>query len=133
MNAVFVDTSAIFALLVADDRRHADAVRAWDASVAESGCRIVTSNYVVAESYDLTRRRLGIDALRVADTFVRTYLEIVFVARQQHERARTLLISRATQDLSLVDCASVVIARDEEVDAVFAYDRHFEDERFTLL
>ena len=23
--------------------------------------------------------------------------------------------------------------RDEEVDAVFAYDRHFEDERFTLL
>ncbi len=133
MNAVFVDTSAIFALLVADDRRHPDAVSTWEASIAESRCRLVTSNYVIAESYDLTRRRLGVEALRVVDEFVRTYLAITFVCAEQHERARALLMSRGIRDLSLVDCASFVIARDEAVDAVFAYDRHFEDERFTML
>ncbi len=71
--------------------------------------------------------------MSAADCFVRDYLEIIFVTRDQHERARANLFAKKERKLSLVDCVSFVVARDAGVDAVFAYDRHFENESFTLL
>ena len=55
---VFVDTSALMALLDADEARHAEAVQTWR-RLLDDDHRLITSNYVLVEAYALVQRRLG--------------------------------------------------------------------------
>ena len=59
--SVFVDTSALLALLDADDPEHERAKTAWDELAAE-GVSLVSTNYVVVETVSVAQHRLGIDA-----------------------------------------------------------------------
>ena len=62
---IFVDTSAFYAILDKDDRAHASARQAWTALLsADESAPLVTSNYVLVESFALTKARLGLDAVR---------------------------------------------------------------------
>ena len=56
MRRVFVDTSAFFAHLVAEDRHHAQARALFERAARESWT-LVTTNAVVSESYTLIRVR----------------------------------------------------------------------------
>src|SRR5450756_3122353 len=60
---VFVDTSALFALLDADDAGHDLAFPAWSGGIDECA-RFVTTNYVIVETIALAQRRLDIHAVR---------------------------------------------------------------------
>ena len=53
---VFVDTSAMYALLVEDDESH-EAARIGAASLRELGASLVTSSFVVLETVSLLHRR----------------------------------------------------------------------------
>jgi predicted nucleic acid-binding protein len=130
---VFVDTSAIFALIAENDESHSAAVAIWNNTLIAAAPLLLTSSYVIAETYDLLRKRIGLEAVRSADSFVRSYLDVVFVRQAEHERGVALMLSRRRRKLSLVDCVSFIVAKDAVVEAVFAFDRHFEDEAFTLL
>ena len=57
--SVFVDTSAVYALLDAGDSNHERALRATERLLGEE---LVTHSYVVVELVSLVRRRLGADA-----------------------------------------------------------------------
>ena len=59
--STFVDTSAFYALLVANDVGHEAAKRTLDRLLA-GGQRLVTSNYVVVETCALLQNRLGLPA-----------------------------------------------------------------------
>ncbi|MDG4596628.1 MAG: PIN domain-containing protein [Candidatus Contendobacter sp.] len=60
MNQVFVDTSAILALLVATDEAHPAAKMAF-ARLAAREAALLTTSYVLVETYALLGRRLGIE------------------------------------------------------------------------
>jgi predicted nucleic acid-binding protein len=60
---VFVDTSALYALLDRDDRRHADAAAIWR-RLAEEARPLTTHSYVLVEAFALVQRRLGPAAVR---------------------------------------------------------------------
>lgn len=60
---VFVDTSALYALLDADDKNHERAKRAWLEWIYQP-IRFISSNYILLESLALIQRRLGMEAVR---------------------------------------------------------------------
>ena len=70
-----VDTSALFALLDRDDAHHEKARDTWVGLLAEEK-PLVTTNYVLVESFALIQHRLGLAAIR---TFQEDILPVVRV------------------------------------------------------
>ena len=129
--SVFVDTSAMLALLDADDPEHADAVAAWR-ELAEEGAPLLSSNYVVVETTAVAQHRLGLDAVRALVRDVLPLVEIAFIDSAIHEAAIAALLAAGRRQLSLVDCSSFELMRRREVGRAFAFDRHFREQKFTL-
>ena len=129
MSGVFVDTSAMLALLVPSDNAHALAKAAFT-RLSSRQAPLLTTSYVLVETYALLGRRLGIDAVRAFRTDFAPLLRVVWVAETLHERALDELLKRTSRTLSLVDVTSFLIMRDRNIDEAFAYDRHFDREGF---
>ena len=129
--SVFVDTSALLALLDADDPHHADAVGTW-AWLADQGSALLTTNYVIVETIAVVQHRLGLAAVRTLLGDVMPLIDAIFVDAATHGSAITALVASGRRQLSLVDCASFEAMRQANVRAAFAYDRHFNEMGFTL-
>lgn len=127
--SVFVDTSALLALLDADDEHHPDAVAAWQRLQDEDGA-LVTSNYVILETMAVAQRRLGMDAVRTIAREVAPLLEVYFVDEAIHSAAIAAVLVSGRRDLSLVDCSSFEVMRRRGLARAYAYDRHFAEQGF---
>lgn len=125
MSRVLVDTSALIALLVPSDRQHPRAKKTFTRLRAQEAV-LVTTSYVVLETYALIGRRLGLDAVRVFRDRFAPLLEVIWVDALLHEAALDLVLTGETPGLSLADAASVVAARRDRLDEVFAFDPHLE-------
>ena len=131
MSRVFVDTSALLALVVGSDQAHEEARDAFGGLRAERAS-LVTSSYVLVETYALLQSRIGIGAVRVFREAFAPLLEVLWVDEVAHERALDMLLLRDTKKLSLVDATSFVLMRANRVDRAFAFDAHFREEGYTL-
>jgi uncharacterized protein len=129
MSHAFVDTSALYALLVRSDNRHRDARRAFARLMADEVV-LVTSSYVLVETYALLGRRIGLDAVAAFRDHFAPLLDVAWVDPATHDAALDALLDRSTHDLSLVDMVSFVVMRGRGIDEAFAFDRHFEEEGF---
>jgi predicted nucleic acid-binding protein len=127
--AVFVDTSAIFAFLDADDDRHAAAVEIWGRLALRSE-QLVTQSYIVVESSALIQRRLGWEALRDFLEVIVPLFAIVWIDESLQAAASAALLTSGKRGLSLVDCASFEVMRRTGVRTFFAYDAHFAEMGF---
>jgi predicted nucleic acid-binding protein len=127
---VFVDTSALYALLDADDDGHDRAMRGRDA-VADDV--LVTHSYVVAETISLVRRRLGAEAaVRVIDELLPA-LDIVDVDGQLREAATRAFRAAVRSSTSFVDQTSFVFMRQQEIVRAWALDADFATAGFELV
>ena len=131
-SAVFVDTSAVLALLVSTDSAHPAARTAFD-TLAREDARLVTSSYVLLEIYALVARRLGLPALRRVREEFAPLLEVVWVDRELHEHGLDLLLGKARRRLSLVDAVSFGIMHARRIERAFAYDDHFAQHGFVTV
>lgn len=129
--SVFVDTSALLALLDADDPEHQRAMTAWD-ELAEERAPLVSTNYVIVETVAVAQHRLGIDAVRALVDDILPVIEIRIVDATVHDAAIAALLAAGRRQLSLVDCASFEVMRRGELQRAFAFDKHFRERRFTL-
>lgn len=130
MSRVFVDTSALYALLDGGDAAHARAARAFQ-RLRQREATLVTTSYVLVETCALVTRRLGLAALRAFREELAPLLDVVWIEETLHEASLDLLLVRRKSALSLVDAASFVTMRREQVEEAFAFDRHFGEEGFT--
>lgn len=119
----FVDTSALYALLDADDARHADAARAFPDLLA--GGPLVTHNYVVVEAAALTRTRLGFAATRTLLDDLAPALEVMWIDEQLHRAAVAAMLAASRRNVSLVDWTSFEVMRRRGIESAFAFDRDF--------
>lgn len=126
---VFVDTSAFFAILDADDAMHATAA-AYLTSALESRTRLITSNYVVVETSALTRSCLGAEAFRAFTEKLLPVAKIEWVTPQQHSAATSAALLVGNAGPSLVDCTSFEVMRALGIRTAFAHDRHFSQAGF---
>jgi predicted nucleic acid-binding protein len=129
---VFVDTSAILALLVADDPSHAAASRAFTRA-KKNDVEFVTTSYVLVETYALLGRRLGQLAAQRFRNELAPLFSVRWVDETLHDEGLDLLEEDERRNLSLVDAVSFAAARERGVETVFAFDRHFVEAGFQLL
>jgi predicted nucleic acid-binding protein len=130
--AVFIDTSAFFAVLDADDANHAAAARIWK-DLIEQRQELVCSNYVLIEAFALLQRRLGLESGRVFQTDVVGVLEVRWVDESLHAAGVSAMLTAGRRQLSLVDCVSFELMRRLGLTAVFAFDQDFADQGFSCL
>jgi len=124
---VFVDTSALYALLDADDENHPTASRRWRA-LLEREATLVTSNYVVVETCALVQHRLGLPALRALRDDLLPVVRVEWIEREEHDAALSAVLAAMRRDLSFVDCSSFEMARRLGIKSGFAFDRHFREQ-----
>ena len=129
---VFVDTSALYALLDRSDANHRSAVNAW-VDFLKSDERLITSNYILVESFALTQSRLGIAAVRLLEEDIVPVINVNFVGREIHRSSISAVLSAGRRNLSLVDCVSFEIMRTLGIKTAFTFDPHFKDQGFTIL
>ena len=126
---IFVDTSAIYAVLDRNDANHEVAGRCW-LKLLESGNPLFTTNYVLVECCALAQSRLGLGAVRSIQEDLLPVLDIVWANEAIHSLAMTALLAAQRRKLSLVDCVSFAAMRQRGARVAFAFDRHFEGEGF---
>jgi predicted nucleic acid-binding protein len=129
---VFIDTSAFLALLDADQPRHAASATLWR-SILEQDESLITTSYVLVETYALVQRRLGIEAVRVFSRDFAPLVEIVWIEGELHNAAVAALLTTGRRQLSLVDCVSFEIMRRRSLTRAFALDADFADQGFDTL
>jgi predicted nucleic acid-binding protein len=128
----FVDTSAFFAIMDADDKMHAPAKKEWERLLAD-GASFRTTNYVLVETSALLQSRIGLEGLRAFAADVMPVLDVVWVDEVMHLSAQHALLVASRRDLSLVDCASFETMRRLQIDAAFCFDSHFSQQGFQVL
>jgi len=132
--AVFVDTSAWYALADGGDSHHVEAERLARPLLGER-IRLVTTNHIVAETYTLLRVRLGFAAAldflgRVQSSLT---VERVHVPEGWEQAAEEMLTGYADQDFSYVEAISFISMRRLGLTWAFAFDRHFAIAGFRLV
>ncbi|NOY45200.1 MAG: PIN domain-containing protein [Deltaproteobacteria bacterium] len=132
MTPVFIDTSAILALLNRTDRVHETAKRIFEGLAARRAV-LLTTSYILVETYALLGRRFGPKAAReFREKFV-PLLDVTWVDEDLHERALDEWLRRDSRQLSLVDVVSFLVMRRKGISEAFGFDRHFDAEGFSLL
>jgi predicted nucleic acid-binding protein len=128
---VFVDTSALYAVLDRDDDSHAAAARTLDALLDTT--EFVTHAYVVVEATALVQARLGVAAVRALADDLLPALDIVYVDEALHRSATAALLAAGTRSVSLVDWTSFELMRLHRIQHAFAFDDDFTRQHFTVL
>ena len=125
--SVFVDTSALLAVLDEDDPHHEIATRMLEAAL-QAG-EAFTHNYIHVEAERLVRRRLGAAAARRLLEELLPAIDTIWVEPQVH-RAAINAVAGKGRAASLVDEVSFIVARSEGTEAALAFDRDFELQGF---
>jgi predicted nucleic acid-binding protein len=129
---VFVDTSAILAVLDADDLHHAEADAIWQRLLA-SDEKLYSSNYVLVETFALVQRRLGMEAVHAVEREIVPLLDVYWVSEDAHRVSVEAFLAASRRSLSLVDCSSFEVMRRQGLQRAFAFDRHYPEQGFELM
>lgn len=128
--SVFVDTSALYALLDEADARH---VEASDVLRRVVGTELVTHAFVVVETCALVGRRLPWAA---SEQLIDGLLPVIDVRSVDDDLQRAALDAyrRSGSDrVSLVDHTSFVLMRSLGISRAFAFDDDFAREGFAIV
>ena len=130
---VFVDTSAIYATLDADDGQHEAAATGWAQlleGLEHGKLAAVTHSSVIVETAALVQRRLGMAAVRTLLDDLLPLFDVVWVDAELHAQATTALLAANQRQISLVDWTSFAVMRRRAIDEAFAFDDDFEQRGF---
>ncbi|HBG93282.1 MAG: twitching motility protein PilT [Nitrospirae bacterium GWF2_44_13] len=129
---VFIDTSAFFALLDREDANNRKAKTILDKILIPQNT-LITSNYVLVESFSLLQHRLGLQAVREFHEDMLPLINIEWVNKSTHQSGVSALLAASRRKLSLVDCVSFEVMRNMGIKKVFTFDPHFEEQGFVII
>jgi predicted nucleic acid-binding protein len=119
---VFVDTSAMYALLDEDDLNHGRAARAF---AGVQGAELVTHSYVLVESLALVSKRLGWQAVTQLLDGLLAVVNVMPIDGMVEGEALHAYRDAASADISFVDRTSFEFMRANRIADAFAFDAHF--------
>ena len=120
--SVLWDSSAILALLDADDADHARAVAVAREIASEARPSFVT-NYIEADAHALLLRKLGRTIAR--QWLLTGGLPIVRALPAEEQKAREILARHTDKDWTLCDAISFAVLEGRRVGRAFTFDHHF--------
>ena len=126
---VFIDTSALLAIMDADDSNHGRAKERWK-DILNGESSPVCSNYILVETFALIQHRLGMEAVRAFQEDIIPVLTIEWVGEELHQAGIMGVLAASRKGLSLVDCTSFAVMRNLGIKSAFAFDRHFREQGF---
>lgn len=129
---LFVDTSALYALIDHSEPRHAQATASLQEQ-AESGRRLTTHDYVAVETSALVQRRLGMRAVHVLHEHLLAAIDVRSVTESARDAAVTALLASERRGVSLVDWVSFEVMRRQGLEVAFAFDEDFAAQGFTVV
>jgi predicted nucleic acid-binding protein len=120
--SVLWDSSAILALLDADDADHSRAIAVAREIASERRPSFVT-NYIEAEAHALLLRKLGRSIAR--DWLLTGGLTVVPALVAEEEKAKEILARHTDKDWTLCDAISFAVIEARRVARAFTFDHHF--------
>ena len=129
MGSIFVDTSAWISVMDKSEERHRIA-REFYLKLVDTGVKLVTSNYVLSETYTRIRYDAGHSlAVLFHDVIVSAsrsgFIEIIWITPKIAERAWEIFEKYRDQIFSFTDCTSFAIVKEQRIREVFAFDDDF--------
>jgi predicted nucleic acid-binding protein len=131
MNAQFVDTHYLLALVNVKDKSHANALRHSQGRTQ----RLITTAWVLAE---FANALAAVQSRSRAIKFIRgfqaqPFVEVVPPSREQFERGLDRYELRPDKDWSLTDCISFLLMETHGITDALTEDHHFEQAGFRSL
>jgi predicted nucleic acid-binding protein len=125
---IFVDTSAFLAIENRRDASHTPAINFRDAALRQ-GKRLITSDYVLDESYTIIRLRAG-HAIAVAFGEALRHSQVVRIepiTPELVEAAWHIFKTYADHAFSFTDCTSFALMEHLTLKEAFSFDQHFHE------
>src|SRR5439155_20561470 len=126
---VFVDTSAVFALVDRNDGNHRAARRTLE-GLRKRRLEPLLTNFVVAESHALLLSRL--DAAIARRWLVGNVWPAVRVSQDDESRARAIVARYTDKTFTYTDATSFAVMERLELKTAFAFDAHFRSYGFQV-
>ena len=124
---LFIDTSAFKALVDTKDDFHQKAKTIWvKLEKQKSDVSLMTSNYVLDESFTLIRARSGIDTVQYFRTVLAASPELAIVRVTVSDEANAWnWFTKDWSSLSFTDCVSFALMKRLKITSVVTFDQHF--------
>jgi len=132
MEKIFVDTSALYALISTQDQDMKLAAKTWEDALEREDALFI-NNYVLVECFALVQSRLGLDFVRALQTNIVPFLQVDWIAEQQHVSSVNNVLTANRRQLSLVDCSSFETMRRLGIETAFTFDEHFHEQGFKVI
>ena len=129
---IYLDTSAIIAILDEDDKNHEQAATTWLKFISE-GQELLCNNYIVVEATSLIQNRYGMETLRRFHDNHLPLISIEWMGEEIHEAVFNALLEANRRKLSFVDCSSFETMRRLGIETVFTFDEHFKERGFQVV
>jgi predicted nucleic acid-binding protein len=127
---VFLDTGAFLALADEDDDYHSVA-KSIHAQLLGARAQLLTSNFVLAETYTLIRFKVSHNAaVEFMKQFDQTGIKVLRVSEAIEHTAKSIFTRYDDKEFSFVDCTSFALIDHHRLDHAFAFDGHFRQYRF---
>jgi predicted nucleic acid-binding protein len=129
---IFIDTSALIALVDDQDVFHANAIQQWRI-LLENQETLLCNNYVVLETMSLIQRRFGMRYIDLLNSEFLYLLKLHWIDEEEHHSVVQTFLEINRRNLSLVDCSSFSTMRQLGIQSVFTFDLHFREQGFHVI
>lgn len=120
---VLVDSDAFVGFFLPDDALH-EQCRAIFEELSERRARLVTTNYVIAETATMISRRSGQPlACNFVEYIYSATLPVVYITEALHRKTMELFLDQSNKNTSFFDCANVAIIRHLGIPKIFSFDQ----------
>ena len=116
MMRIYIDTSALLAILNPNDRVHPSARQLWE-SLLETEATIICSNYVLVETLALVQRRMGLEAVQTLVSDIVPVLQVEWVDETEHWAGAQLLLGLRRQRVS-EDAEAILHAIEQDCEQI---------------
>lgn len=132
MTSVFVDTSYLLALELANDQNHTAALQHWRRAI-KALPRLVTTSYVFDEVVTFFNcRGHYAKAIEVGDRLLHSpSVHMVHVDEELFHAGWLYLQQHQDKGYSLTDCISFVVMQRLGINIAYTFDKHFVQAKFT--
>jgi predicted nucleic acid-binding protein len=125
-SSIFIDTSALIAIMNKKDQYHARAIDIFTAIVKGNNNLIITS-HIFAETITRIERKVSAKQAILAGKMLLNNNGIKIIIPQEGiiDNAWNIFQKYQDQEFSFVDCISFAVMKEMRITKAFAFDKHF--------